>query len=166
MTKKLGENIDAAQQQCLTPSQNAAIIDALLDVEAKEKKIARQVILLQIAITLIGASIAYSIKGTPQFAIAVLSGGGVSVVNGILLAWRMDRAALHPIQEAHHQLRLMYYYAAERFLVVVVLLFLCIVALKLSPLPFFGGVVMGQVVMFLGRLLMSSFKTEIATKNV
>ena len=162
MSKDVGD----AQQQCLTPPENAAIIAALFDVEAKEKKIARQVILLQMVVTLIGASIAYSIKGTPQFAIAVLSGGGVAVVNGALLAWRMVRAALHPAHEAHHQLRLMYFYAAERFLVVVVLLCLCIAVLKLSPLALLGGFVMGQAVLPVGRLFLSSFKTEIVTKNV
>lgn len=162
MSKDVGD----AQQQCLTPPENAAIIITLFDVGAKEKKIARQVILLQMVVTLIGASIAYSIKGTSQFAIAVLSGGGVAVVNGTLLAWRMVRAALHPAHEAHHQLRLMYFYAAERFLVVVVLLCLCIVVLKLSPLALLGGFVIGQAVLPVGRLFLSSFKTEIVTKNV
>ena len=162
MSKDVGD----AQQQCLTPPENAAIIAALFDVEAKEKLIARQVILLQMVVTLIGASIAYSIKGTPQFAIAVLSGGGISVVNGALLAWRMVRAALHPAHEAHHQLRLMYFYAAERFLVVVALLCLCITVLKLTPLALLGGFVMGQAVLPVGRLFLSSFKTEIVTKNV
>jgi ATP synthase protein I len=147
------------QQQCLTPPENAAIIVALFDVEAKEKKIARQVILLQIVATLFGASIAYSIKGTPQFAIAVLSGGAVSVVNAALLAWRMARAALHPAHEAHHQLLLMYFYAAERFLVVVVLFCMCIVVLKLSPLALLGGFVMGQAVFLASRFILSSFKT-------
>ncbi len=162
MSKDVGD----AQQQCLTPPENAAIIITLFDVGAKEKKIARQVILLQMVVTLIGASIAYSIKGTPQFAIAVLSGGGVAVVNGTLLAWRMVRAALHPAHEAHHQLRLMYFYAAERFLVVIVLLYLCIAVLKLSPLALLGGFVIGQAVLPVGRLFLSSFKTEIVTKNV
>ncbi len=155
MSKVVGD----VYQQCLTPPENAAIIAALLDVEAKEKKIARQVILLQIVATLFGASIAYSIKGTPQFAIAVLSGGGISVVNGVLLAWRMVRAASHPAHEAHHQLRLMYFYAAERFLVVVVLLCLCIAVLKLSPLALLGGFVMGQAILLAGRFILSSFKT-------
>lgn len=145
-------------EQCLTPPENVAIIAALLDAEANEKKIARQVILLQIVVTLFGGSIAYSIKGTPQFAIAVLSGGGISVVNAALLAWRMVRAALHPAHEAHHQLRLMYLYAIERFLVVVVLLCMCIAVLKLSPLALLGGFVMGQAVLLAGRFILSSFK--------
>jgi ATP synthase protein I len=154
------------QQECLTLPENAAIIVALLDAEVKEKKMARQVILLQIAVTLIGSSVAYSINGTPQFAIAVLSGGGVSVVNGGLLALRMNQAVLNTAHEAHHQLRLMYYYAAERFLVVVVLLCFFIAAIRLSPLGILGGFVVGQVVLSAGRLILSCFKTEIVTKNV
>jgi len=141
-------------QQCLTPPENAAIIAALLDVEAKEKKLARQVIVLQIAATLIGASIAYGIKGSPQFAIAVLSGGAVSIVNAVLLAWRMARSALHPAHEAHHQLRLLYLYAAERFLVVVTLLCLCL-AMKLPPLAVLGGFVIGQAMLLAGRLILN-----------
>jgi ATP synthase protein I len=156
----LSKNVGEIHQQCLTPPENAAIIAALFDVEAEEKKIARQIIMLQIVVTLIGASIAYSMKGTPQFAIAVLSGGGISVLNGALLAWRMTRETLHPAPEAHHQLRLLYFYAAERFLVVVVLLCLCIAVLKLLPLALLGGFVMGQAVLPAGRLFLSRFKTE------
>jgi ATP synthase protein I len=152
----LSKNVGEIHQQCLTPPENAAIIAALFDVEAEEKKIARQIIMLQIVVTLIGASIAYSIKGTPQFAIAVLSGGGISVLNGALLAWRMTRETLHPAPEA--QLRLLYFYAAERFLVVVALLGLCIAALKLLPLALLGGFVMGQAVLPAGRLFLSRFK--------
>jgi small-conductance mechanosensitive channel len=149
----LSKVIDDAHQQCLTPPENAAIIPALLDVEAKEKKIARLGVLLQVAGVLFGASIAYGIKGSPQFAIAVLSGGAVSVVNAILLAWRMARAALHPALEAHHQLRLMYVYAAERYLVVVLLLCVCFAILKLSPLALLSGFVLGQVLFLVGRLI-------------
>jgi ATP synthase protein I len=162
----LSKAVGDAQQQCLTPQENAAIIAALFEVEAKEKIMARQVVMMQVVITLIGAGVAYSIEGTPQFALAVLCGGLVSALNGALLAWRMFRATLHPDRDAHHQLRLMYFYAAERFLVVVVLLGLCLAVLKLVPLALLGGFVMGQAVMPAGRLLLSSFKTEIVTKNV
>ena len=162
----MGKDNGYVSQECLTLQENVAIISALLEVEAKEKKIACQLVLLQIVVTLVGASIAYSINDTPQFAIAVLGGGGVSIVNGTLLAWRMDRAALHAAHEAHYQLRLMYYYAAERFLVVTALLCLFIAVLKLWPLALLGGFVMGQMVLSAGRLLLNGFKTEIVTKNV
>jgi F0F1-type ATP synthase assembly protein I len=144
------------QRQCLTPPKNAAIIPAVLAIEAKEKKLAHQVILLQIVITLFAAGIAYSIKDTPQLAIAVLGGGAISVVNSALLAWRMVRAASHPANEAHHQLRLMYFYATERFLVVVVLLCICIAVLKLPPLALLGGFVLGQAALLTGRFILGS----------
>jgi len=154
----LSKNVGNEPQQCLTPPENAAIIAALFKVEAKENKLARQVVRLQILIILIVTSIAYVTKGTPQFALAVLSGGGISVVNGALLAWRMSRAALTSVQNAHHQLRLMYFYAAERFLLVSVLLLLCMSVLKLSPLALLGGFVMGQAVLLSARLLLIRFK--------
>jgi len=140
--------------QCLTPPENAAIIATLFEVEAKEKKLAHRVVRFQILATLIAAGIAYSAKSTPDFALAVLSGGGVSVVNGALLAWRMSRAALSSVQNAHHQLRIMYFYAAERFLVVAALLGLCIVVIKFSPLALLSGFILGQAVLLIARLLL------------
>lgn len=154
----MSKNVGDVPQQGLTPPENAAIIAALFDVEAKEKKLARQVIGLQMAATLVVAGLAYGMKGTPHYALAVLSGGGVSVVNGAMLAWRMSRAALSSVQNAHHQLRLMYFYAAERFLVVAVLLGLSMAALKLSPLALLGGFVTGQAVLLVARLFLSRFK--------
>lgn len=162
------------QQQCLTPSEIAAIIPALLDVEAKERKIARQVVLLQMVVTLTAASIVYSTNGSPQLAFAVLSGGGVSVANAAMLAWRMSRSAsvlqaaseVSDSRAVHQQLRLLYFYAAERYLVVATLLGLCMAALKLSPLALLAGFTTGQAVLLVARLLLRQIKTEIANKNV
>ena len=154
----MSKNVGDEPQQCLTPPENAAIIAALFKVEAREKKLARQVLGMQMVVTLVVATIAYGQKGTPQFALAVLSGGGVSVVNGAMLAWRMSRAALSSVQNAHHQLRLMYFYAAERFLLVAVLLILCMAALKLPPLALLGGFAMGQAVLLAARLFLIRFK--------
>ena len=156
----LSKNPGDEAQECLTPPVNAAIIAALFDVEAREKRLARQVLGLQIAVTLVLTGIAWGMKGTPQVALAVLSGGGVSVVNGALLAWRMSRAALSSVQNAHHQLRLMYFYAAERFLVVVALLGLCLAVLKLSPPALLGGFVMGQAVLLAARLFLIRLKAR------
>jgi hypothetical protein len=149
-------------QQRLTPSKNAAIIPPLFEAEAeeKEKRLARQVAVLQIVAMLVAAGIAYSVKGMPQFAIAVLSGGGVSVLNGALLNWRRSRAAaLSLAHDAHQQLRLMYFYAAERFFAVIALLGVCLAALDLPPLAVVGGFVTGQVVLIAARLILSKFKT-------
>ncbi len=150
MSKSRDEDANA----CLTPPENAAIIATLFEVEAKENKLAHRVVLLQMLAVLIATAIVYSVESTPDIAIAVLSGGGVSVVNGALLAWRMYRAALSSVQNAHHQLRIMYFYAAERFLVVATLLGLCIVVIKFSPLALLSGFILGQAVLMIARLLL------------
>jgi ATP synthase protein I len=103
--------------------------------------------------------VAYGWEGSPQYAIAVFGGGGVSVLNGALLAWRMSRAALYPVQDAHQQLRLMYYCAVERFLAVVISLGICMTVLKLLPLGVLSGFVLGQSVLLAARLLLK-IKTE------
>lgn len=168
----MNENAADEQQQCLTPYKNIAIIPALLDFEEKERKIARKVVWLQIMVALVSATIAYSTKNSPQIALAVLSGGSVSAVNGTLLVWRMSRSASFSscdsqhIHGVHHQLRLLYFYAAERFLVVITLLGFFMAALKLSPLALLAGFIAGQSVMLVARLLFSKIKTEIVNKNV
>ncbi len=159
-------------QQCLTPPAGATIIATLCAVEAREKKMARQVVWLQAAMASITAGIAYISNSTPYFALAVLSGGLISALNGALLAWRMSRTALrsvtgaHDSSGAHYQLRLMYFYAAERFLAVVALLGICMAVLKLSPLALLGGFAMGQATLLAAQLILSRFKEEIVTKNV
>ncbi len=163
---ELGENTGESAPQSLTPPLNAAIIAALFKAEVQEKQLARKVIWLQALIILAAAGItAYGWESSPQYAIAVLGGGGVSVLNGALLAWRMSRAALHPAQDAHQQLRLMYFCAVERFLAVVASLGICLAVLKLSPLAVLGGFVLGQAVLLLARLLLK-IKTESGVKNV
>ncbi|MDO8351198.1 MAG: ATP synthase subunit I [Gallionella sp.] len=147
------------QQAGLTHLKNADTIPALLHVDAEEKKMARQVVALQLAVTLAATGIAYSMKSSPQIAIALLSGGAVSVFNGAQLAWRMSRSARQVSQQAHNQLRLMYFYAIERFLMVVMLLGLCMVVLKLTPLAVLGGFVIGQAALIVARLFLSRITT-------
>jgi len=154
----LSKTIGEEPPQRLTQQENADIIAALCRVEAKEKKLSLQVINLQIVVVLVAAGMTYGMNGTPQFAIGVLVGGGISIVNGALLAWRMSRAALSSVQNAHHQLRLMYFYAAERFLVVAVLLGTSLAVLKLTPLVLLGGFVLGQAVLLSARLFLIKLK--------
>jgi ATP synthase protein I len=157
----LSKETDIVQQQCLTPLGNKAKIDRLFNVETKEKKLARQVVWLQIVVTMVGVGIAYSIKDKPQFAIAVLSGGAVSTVNGAMLAWKMSRSALHPAQNmrdprvAQQQLRFLYLAAAERFLVVIALYCFCMIVLKLAPLALLAGFAMGQTTLVVARLILN-----------
>lgn len=154
------------RQHSLTPPEIAAMIAESVRVDANEKIIIRRVILLQIIVTLVSAYIAFKMIETPQVLIATLSGGGISIFNAGLLAWRMDRSALKSLRNANLQLRLLYSYATERFLVVVVLLYFCIAAMKLSPLALLCGFAMAQLTMPVGRILLCGYKTGIATKNV
>lgn len=148
-------------RQRLTPRENVNIITRLLTVEAKEKKLARQVVGLQAIVILIVAAVVYGFSGAQQYAIATLVGGVVSLLNGVLLAWRMSRMPLnsahdtHHSGEAHRQLRLMYFYAAERFLAVAVLFSLCMAVMKIPPLAVLGGFVVGQVALISARLLLN-----------
>lgn len=145
-------------RQCLTPLANAAIIAALIQAEAQEKKRAWRVTKLQFLVTIFAASMAYGSGATPQSVIAVLSGGGVSVLNSALMAWRMSRVSQHTAHDAQHQLRLMYFYAAERFLVVVSSLGVAMATLD-SPFAVLGGFITGQTALMLARLFMN-IKTE------
>ncbi|MEQ1533809.1 MAG: ATP synthase subunit I [Sideroxydans sp.] len=154
MTKAVGEKAE----DCLTPPLNAAIIAALLKAEAQEKKQAQRITGLQFIFVVVASVCVFSFGATPQYAIAVLSGGGVSVLNGALMAWRMSRANQRSAHDAHLQLRLLYFYAAERFMAVVVSLILVMAVLKL-PLAVLGGFVLGQTVLLTARLFLR-IKTE------
>jgi F0F1-type ATP synthase assembly protein I len=149
----------------LTPCANAAIMPPLFKADVQENRLARRIIGLQILVVLAAAGIAIGSGSSPQKAIAVVGGGGASVLNGALLAWRMSRAALYPAHGAHHQLRLMYFCAAERFLAVVTSLGICLAVLKLSPLAVLGGFVLGQAALLSARLLLN-IKIESGAKNV
>jgi hypothetical protein len=142
----------------LTPPLNAAIIAALAESEAQEKQQIRRVTGVQLLVTVIAGGAALGIGATPQLAIAVLIGGGVSVLNGAMMAWRMSRANNRSAHDAHLQLRLMYFYAAERFFLVVVSLGLAMAILKL-PLAVLGGFVFGQAALLVARLFLR-IKTE------
>ena len=151
----MSKNAVEKAQQRLTLPGNAVIIHALCDADAKEKKLARQIVGMQLGVTLVAASLAYTINGTQQIVLSVLGGGGVSMVNSGLLAWSMSRSARSSVLNAQSQLRLMYFYSAERFLVVVVLLVLCMAALKLSPLAVLSGFVIGQAMLLLTRWILA-----------
>jgi len=154
-----------SEQDSLTPRENAAIIPPLFKAEEQEQITARHVVMLQLLITASIAGLVYGWKSSPQGAIAVLIGGGVSILNGVLLAWRMSRARKQTIHDAHQQLRLMYFYAAERFMAVVVLLGLALVMHKDSPLLIIGGFVLGQATLLAARSLLK-IRTESGSENV
>lgn len=140
-------------QERLTPPLNAAIIAALQEAEVQEKQQIKRVTWVQLIVAIIAGSAALVVGATPRLAIAVLIGGGISALNGALVAWRMSRANQRSAHDAHLQLRLMYFYAAERFFLVVVSLGLAMAILKL-PLAVLGGFVLGQASLLVARLFL------------
>jgi len=144
--------------QSLTPEEKAARIAALLAVQDQEKIIAWRIVLLQLVSILAASGLIYVVGNIPQHMIAVLSGGVVSIFNGVLLAWRMSPTATHPPRDAQQQLWLMYFYAIERYLVVVVLLGLCFSVLRFDPLLMLSGFVVGQFVLLATRLFLGKSK--------
>ena len=157
---KLYAKWDDDERQSLTPPLNAAIIAALFLAEEQEKQLTKRVLVVQTLIVIVATGIAALCwKSSPQFAIAIFGGGGVSVLNSALLTWRMSRSASLPNQDANQQLRLMYFYAAERFFSVVAMLGVCLVWLKLMPLGVLSGFILGQAVLLVARLIMK-IKTE------
>jgi hypothetical protein len=146
------------EPQSLTLEENADKIAALLAVQAQEIIIAWRIVLIQLASILVVSGVIYVVTSTPQYMIAALSGGVVSVFNGVLLAWRMSPARSRPTRNAQQQLWLMYFYAIERYLVVVVLLGLCFTVLKFAPLHILSGFVIGQFVMLAIRLFVGKSK--------
>jgi F0F1-type ATP synthase assembly protein I len=130
------------------------MMPAILDAEAKEQKESRRTILLQLLFVVLVAGIAFSLGSTPQFVQAVLSGGGVSLLNGVLLAWRMSRASKRTTHDARLQLRLLYFYAAERFVVVSALLGGFMLTLDLPTAGILAGFVAGQAGLLAARLVL------------
>lgn len=151
---KLTKKLDNKPQQRLTPPDNVAMMATLTDDEAKEKKRAWQTIVLQLLLVMFVAGIVSNLNGTPQFVVAVLSGGGVSLLNGALLAWRISRASKQPTHDAQLQLRLLYFYAAERFVVVIALLGGIMLTLGLPMAGILAGFVAGQAGLFAARLVL------------
>ena len=159
----MNELSSASEQQSLTPSQNEAIIRSLFEADTEEKKLAYRVVWYQLLLAITGSIITFVFEGVQQTATAVLIGGMVSVVNGVMLAWRMNRPVLPKALNkndpaiVHRHLRLLYFYAAERFVLVVALLAV-LIKLKFHPVALLGGFVFVQATMMVARLITFKLK--------
>jgi len=98
---KSGVSEGYADPENLTPQLNA-VSSARFSKPSPRKRLARKIVGLQALTVLAAAGVAYGWKGSPQYAIAVLGGGGVSVLNGALLRGGCP-AALHSSHDAHLQ---------------------------------------------------------------
>lgn len=154
------ENIEQKECHGLTHDENKAIIAqfAARETDECEQNAAQWVLRVQVIVTLIVCLIIFIFKQEVSLVLAVLCGGGASIVNILMLAWRMRKSSAQVTLDAHIQLRLLYYYAAERFLVVVMALAVCIMVLKLSPLYVICGFLVGQVALIATRLVLTRSK--------
>lgn len=135
----------------LTPHAKAAIISKNNEFAAQEKQQTGRLIATQFSLICAITVLCYGYGVVPQICLALWIGGGISILNSCLLAWRMSRADKHAPLEAQQQLRLLFFYAAERFLVVMLLLALAM-AMSRLPLAVISGFVAGQAVMMITRL--------------
>lgn len=140
-----------ALHDSLTPQAKAAIIAPLKQSAAQEKQQTGRLIATQFSLICAMSILSYGFSVAPKICLALWSGGGISILNSCLLAWRMSRADKHAPLDAQQQLRLLFFYAAERFLLVMLLLALAM-ALSRLPLAVIGGFVAGQAVMIITRL--------------
>jgi len=140
-----------AGHECLTPRENAAIIPPPDVVPAQEKEKNRQLITLQLVVVSAIAAGYLGYEAAPQETMAVWGGGGVSIFNSLLIAWRMKRENSRVRRNAQLQLRLLFFFAAERFLLVMLVLGL-LMAFSHGPLAVLSGFVAGQAVMIIARL--------------
>ena len=89
----------------------------------------------------------YYLQGTGA-ALAALYGGGIAVVNTLLLLWHQRRAERLAGDDAGRNMRILYRCAFERFASTVVLLALGLIWLRLPGPALLGGFVAGQLAPF------------------
>ena len=76
--------------------------------------------------------------------IALLFGGLVVIVNGLLQRWQQDRAAQIAGNDPAKNIRYLYRCAAERFIATVALFAAGLGLMALPPLPLLGGYIIAQ----------------------
>lgn len=78
-------------------------------------------------------------------------GAVISLINTLLIAWRMKPSALGE-QDAQRQLRTMYRSWIERYVVLLLLFALALTGLKLLPVALLSGFVLAQAVWIIAPL--------------
>lgn len=149
--KEVAKQLVGEQRASLTPGKKAVIIPPLENPATQEEKQASQLIAVQFVLVCVVAVVSYGLAAAPEIALAVWIGGAVSILNSLLLAWRMSRARRLAITDAHQQVRLLFAAAIERFLLVMLALGLLMVTTRM-PLAILGGFVAGQATMIFTRL--------------
>jgi len=117
----------------------------------------RNTLITQVFVVLVVAGIYTGLVGAAS-ALGAVFGGGISIVNGLLLFWRLNRSGKYPHGDPGRHLGSFFAMAIERFLVVAVLFAMGMGALKLVPLPLMLGFIAGQVALVTSGLRTRSNK--------
>ncbi len=107
------------------------------------RKELRGVLRLELAIVGLSAVVAWLVAGSTA-ALAAAAGGGIALVNLLLLRWHSSRAERLDATDVRGNIKIFYRCALERFLAAAVLFALSIGVLKLPPLPLLGGFLAAQ----------------------
>ena len=102
-----------------------------------------RLVLLQGAVTAVGAVLAYLIV-TPPAAKSLVYGSCIALMSTLFLAWRFRQGERRESLGAEWALRQAYRTAIERFVWTVVMLAVGFKLLKLAPLWMLAGFVVGQ----------------------
>ena len=101
----------------------------------------------QLLLVGLAAGTFYVLSGYDQ-ALSALFGGGMAVLNVLLLTWRRHQADSGRALSAGQSLWVLYRSAIERFVLVLALFVLGMGVLQLEPLPLLSGFVAGQLGLF------------------
>jgi len=114
----------------------------------------RNALITQVFVVLVVAGIYAGLVGAAS-ALGAVFGGCISIANGLLLFWRLNRGGKHPSGDPGRYLGSFFALAIERFVVVAALFAIGMGGLKLVPLPLMLGFIAGQV-----ALVMSGLRTR------
>lgn len=83
---------------------------------------------------------------------AVFFGGAVAMANTLFLVWCTNIGARRPVPDARQELARMVLLSMERFFLVALLMVAGLVWLKLMPVPFLVGFVLGQITLVVSTI--------------
>lgn len=114
----------------------------------RRASVIRKQLVIQLSLVAVASIGFFTLDGVMP-AGSVLFGGGIAVVNLLLLEWRRRVADSGPALSATASLRVLYRTALERFVAVVALFAVALGVLRLDPLALIGGFIIGQLALLM-----------------
>ena len=110
----------------------------------------KQLILIAILVALVAGAGLY-LQG-PLAGLAAVFGGGITVINLLLMKWHMRRAEREARADAAQNLRILYACAIQRLIATVMLFALGMGLWKLPPLYLMGGFILALTAQYLAGM--------------